>query len=373
MKAFSFVPVNFEDIALKELKEILGKKGNKKKGFILFDFKSYKELVRFCYLTQSSKRVLVLLFDFAFSSKKDFLKKAREKINKLRIPFLDKIKTFRVSSEGFPIVKINEFFGELLSKKMKKEGKRVKVNLNEPDLVFYAHITNKHCYFGIDFSGDLEKRDYRVFNSQNSIKGPLAYCLVRMSDFTQEKVLLDCFCTSGEIPIEAAFFSSKKSVHFANKEKFNFLKFFPSYLEELENLDKKEKKSRTNVYALGSRLLGLAKQNAVIAKVKINFSQRDISWLDTKFKNQEVDCIVSRIIEESKRNKEKDVMKVYKEFFYNANYILNKKGVIVLLLRKTNLLETIAKQYEFKIKEKRKIYLGKAPFFAIVFIKQKKQ
>jgi len=373
MKALSITPLNFEDIALKEIEELLGKKGKKARGLVVFNFSDYKELIRFCYLSQSSRRVLVLLGDFCFSSKDEFLKKAKESLDRIDFGLLKKAKSFRVSYEGNLSFKVNELFGELILKKLEKENKKIKVNLEEPEIIFYVYTIDNHCYFGIDFSGDLEKRDYRVFNSQKSIKGVLAYCLVRLSNFSKDKVLVDCFTSSGEIPIEAALFSVKKSVHFFNKDKFNFLKFVPSALEELENIDREQEDVKTKIYAIDSKFssLKLAKQNAKIAGInkKIRFSRLDVGWLDTKFKKGEVDCIVSRIKEVSKRNREEEVKKLYKEFFYNAEFILNKNGKIVLLLRKIDLLKDIAEEYGFKLEEKREVFLGKARFYVVVFVR----
>jgi len=63
-----------------------------------------------------------------------------------------------------------------------------KVDLENPDLIFYVYIFNERCYLGIDFCGfDLSKRDYKVFSSASDIKGTIAYSLLRIVGYKKKK------------------------------------------------------------------------------------------------------------------------------------------------------------------------------------------
>ena len=72
----------------------------------------------------------------------------------------------------------------------------------------YSIMTRFHndiCTLSIDTSGDsLHKRGYRTESNQAPIKETLAAAMVLLSDWTPERTLVDPFCGSGTILIEAA-------------------------------------------------------------------------------------------------------------------------------------------------------------------------
>ena len=52
--------------------------------------------------------------------------------------------------------------------------------------------------------------------------------------------------------------------------------------------------------------------------------------------------------------------KIYREFFYQAEFVLKKEGTIsLLLLRGFEMLEQEAKTYKFSITNKHPVWLGK--------------
>ncbi len=67
-----------------------------------------------------------------------------------------------------------------------------------------ARFKNDICTISLDSTGDsLHKRGYRTESTEASIKETLAAALVLLSDWTPEKTLIDPFCGSGTILIEA--------------------------------------------------------------------------------------------------------------------------------------------------------------------------
>ena len=379
MKSLAITIPNLEDIAVLEVKEIIGtkkilSKNKKSQNFLgdqkseIFDKKaeivpgavifeaSDKEIAEFCYKSQSPKRILKVIDYFKFSDTP--FKKLKEISEKITKKELYNAKSFKVEAED---IEIKQKIGGFIHDKLK-----IKVDLENPAIVVYVYVCDNFCCIGIDFSGEIDKRDYKIFNCQRSIKGNLAYCLTRLSGFDCKKVLLDCFSGSGEIPIEAALFCMKKSLHFFSKDKFNFLKLGVKY-------DFKEgaKEKSLGIHSIDNSfgLVKLAKQNAKIAGINkaISFSKLDVEWLDTKFGRNSVDCIVSRAPEASKNIAEKEIKKVYKELFYNTDFILAKKGTMVFLLREPELLKKSAEEYKFKVKEEREVFMGKERFRAVVF------
>jgi 23S rRNA G2445 N2-methylase RlmL len=54
-------------------------------------------------------------------------------------------------------------------------SKKKYLKFSHPD-IYYFLLTLKHkFYLGIDMFGDLSKRDYRIFTTRFSLKGPVAY------------------------------------------------------------------------------------------------------------------------------------------------------------------------------------------------------
>jgi hypothetical protein len=67
---------------------------------------------------------------------------------------------------------------------------------------------------------------------------------------------------------------------------------------------------------------------------------------------------------------ERQVEKVYTELFYQAEFILGKKGAVLLLLNETGIAEAAASKYGFALQEKRDIMQGKMRFIAAVFTRK---
>ena len=128
-------------------------------------------------------------------------------------------------------------------------------------------------------------------------------------------------------------------------------------LDKEIKLDKKQ-----NILAYDSQLrnISAAKKNAKIAGIQkqIGFARMDIEWLDTKLNKESVDKIITNppvITEINKKNMEK----LYKEFFYQCNFILKKNGKIVLITKNSESVKNIALKNKFKIEKEVKIEVGK--------------
>ena len=83
---------------------------------------------------------------------------------------------------------------------------------------------------------------------------------------------------------------------------------------------------------------------------------KDQRW---KIKKGQIDKIITNPPALSKNKNPKDVEKLYNEFFYQAEFVLNKKGKIVLITNENSLelLKKAAEKNKFKTKEKREVYL----------------
>ncbi|MBI2650959.1 hypothetical protein HYX01_00625 [Candidatus Woesearchaeota archaeon] len=368
MKGFLITHKGMEDIASLELKEILGRNSEINETCVIFDIKKYDELFKLCYKSQSSIGIYFLLCQFEFDELfNDFEKNINDAdFNK----WLDKNSSFAVKCRKDslmplpPTPEIEKKLGELIINRIeKKHGYKQKVNLENPDISIFAYIKEKKVYVGIDFAGfDLSIRQYNIFKHPAAIKSTIAYCLIRLSEYNKKHALLDCFAGCGTIPLEAALFASSLSINFFNKEKLNFTKFgrFKDYDFKgfFEKIDSEANNDTLKIYNFepSMKYLQYAKKNCKIAGIdkKINFSRMDIEWLDTKFENGKIDKIATAFPLFDK----KDADKIYREFFYQSDFILAKNGVIAISGNK-EMIEKHASKYKFMIAAQRKILSGK--------------
>lgn len=74
---------------------------------------------------------------------------------------------------------------------------------------FRVKFNKNICSIRLDTTGDsLHKRGYRIKSGLAPIEETLAAALIKLSDFSNDKILIDPFCGSGTIPIEAAMIAS---------------------------------------------------------------------------------------------------------------------------------------------------------------------
>lgn len=84
-------------------------------------------------------------------------------------------------------------------------GKRPSIEKSNPDVRIHAFINERYCTFYLNLSGEpLFKRGWRVEKGEAPLKENMAAGLLALSSWTPDQPLLDPFCGSGTIAIEAA-------------------------------------------------------------------------------------------------------------------------------------------------------------------------
>lgn len=367
-----------EKIALLELDEIIKSKGRAEECAVLFDCKDYDELFTFCYKSQSIKRVLLLFGSFNFKNHEELVAKTGECLKKIKLKdWLDKEKTFRVECERigkheFGSQSIEEAIGEIIIKQAKQELKfKPKASMKSPDTGVYVYIKNSKAYLGIDLIGrDLSKRNYRIFTAPGIINANLAYALVRLSSYQpgKKQKFVDVFCKSGVVCIEAALFAANLSVNYYSKD-FAFKKLKPFAKKDWEaffkSIDSKAKLEKLDITGSDPVLRNLeaSKKNAKLAGVDklINFSRIDIEWIDTKKDERSIDIVASRIACPSKHTREAEISKLYKELFYQLEFVVKKKGKLAFLTENTSLLKEMVTK-DFKITAEDELWAGEQKY-----------
>lgn len=141
---------------------------------------------------------------------------------------------------------------------------------------------------GIDTSGDsLHKRGYRKLASKAPITETLAAALIMLTPWNKDRILVDPFCGSGTIPIEAAMiganiapgmnrsFISESWTHIIPK------KLWYSAIEEANDMIREDVELNIQGYDIDGDIVKAARENAKLAGVDhyIHFQQRAVSNL----------------------------------------------------------------------------------------------
>jgi tRNA (guanine6-N2)-methyltransferase len=379
MKALAITHKGLEQVTSLEIDELLKTKTEIKDSCVIFDIKSYEDIALVCYKSQSTKKVIYLIDSFKINSVED-IKKYVEK-NKQEIEqFIDK-KTFAVKTEHLE----NDFDREEICIET-AEPLTSKVDLNNPDVILFVYIYKDECYLGIDFSSDdLSKREYRIYTHFQALRASIAYSMLRIAEYKKEETILDPFCGSATIIIEAALFANNLSQNYYSKDKFLFNKLIKI---DLNKFDKKSKfklsseneKGLQNSKNFGKgKIIGFdselryiigAKKNAKIAGIEksIDFSRVEIEWLETKLQENSIDKIITNPPNLSHKN-EKIIEKLYNEFFYQAEFILKKDGTVTLITKTFDLIRQAAEKNKFKLIKEVDILIGKENHKIMVFEK----
>lgn len=376
MKGLAITHKGFEDICAQEINELTTTKTKILEGCAEFEIKELKDLCLLCYKAQSVNKILYLIDSCNYSKIED-LKKLTQKIDFDQ--WFDKETTFavrckRLDDTDESTQEIEATMGEYVLEK-----KKLKVELKEPNVTFFVYICESKAYFGIDFTAtELNKRQYKIYQHPEALKGTIAYCLYRMSGAQKKDLILDPFCGSGTILIEAALHQTQFPVNHFNKQKFAFMKFkplkevdFDKFFSDIDKQAKDSKKITLHGFDHQLRYVTSSKNNAKIAGIEknINFARADIEWLDTKMEEASVDYIITDPPMPSSMVNPQKIQKTYEEFFYQAEFVLKKDGKTIIITRNPLLIKKVAEQKKFKIQHERQVWSGKQEYEVLVFSK----
>ena len=347
-----------------EINQLLKK--NVKTGKQELIFKSnIEELVKLCYLGRTITKVCVLLHKFY---SKDIIHDLGNELNQVNLgDFSLNGKTFRVNCARKG--EHNFSSSDVCNKVGEHFFKNYKVDLTNPEFIIFVFISGDECTICLDISGiDLSKREYKIFSHAASLNGAIASAFLTYLKITKKEVIVDPFCGSGTIPIEAALILQNKSVHFYSKEKFAFQKLIDMDLAEYDKID--ENKFKLFGYDFLLNCVTSSRKNAKIAGVdkNITLSKVEVEWLDTKLKEGEVDLIITQppILSNMDNNKKESL---FKDFFYQAENILKKSGKICMFLESDELLVFKRK---FIISEEFNVMQGNKKMHVVILNNQKK-
>ncbi len=351
MKCCIITNKGLEEYSSKEIKEILNCETEIKERLVFFET-TKENLVKLAYYGRTFQRAILILEEYEFKD---------NPLEQFKAEIIEDVKeSFTVDGERYGESAINSFemrkkLGFFINQKTKK-----KYDIKNGLTKFYFFIENNYFIFGLDISGfDLSKRDYRIFLSPEEIKPTVAASMLLEAEYSKEKIILDPFCRSGTISIEAAMIALNKSPNHYSKEKFSEK---INFKEEL-----KDEKTEINCIDRDFKHVNAAKKNAKIAGVNkyINFSRQETDDLDLKFDKESLDIIATQTPKFSKKKDIEDLKQTYKTFFKQAELLLKKKGKLVILANN----EIIKEFTKLKLVKEKKVIQGEQESWILSFEK----
>ncbi len=341
MKFLATCNPGLEDISIKEVEELAGRKAKvHHKGAIEFEGKE-DDIYKLNYLSRSLHRVILLLEEGSFEKLEDIYSETKKiDFSSLIYPTQSfAIRPERIGRHNFTSVDIGKVAGQAVIDSYKdSKGVRLKVDLDNPHVIIRVEVRENNFWIGIDTTGEdsLHKRWYRKFSSVAPLKSTIVYCMLRLAEIEKNESLIDPMCGCGTIPIEAFLYLNNIPPN--QQRNFAFTRLFfldkQKFVELIRKCRSQEEKSELKVFGCDIKRSEVEKamNNAKIAEAKINFSQCDATKCNLNYDKIVVDLPYGI------RTKKKDLEKTYNGFFENLKENDWKMLVFITAKERENLI-----------------------------------
>jgi len=246
LKFFATTVIGLEDIAAMEVERLIGSKAEQDVGRILFEGQ-VSDIYMLNLKARTINKLFILLYRSNFESLDEIYKIARNLDYTWMIDPQQSfaVRTERVGVHDFTSMDVSKVIGQaIIDSYMNAAGKRLKVDLDEPDVEVHCLVRNNEFLMGVNTTGvSLHKRRYRVYNHPAALKPTIASAMLKIGGWPQNKRLLDPMCGGATIPIEAAL-EAKGIPPGKWREDFAFLKLKICSREDYEKLKAKETEGR---------------------------------------------------------------------------------------------------------------------------------
>ena len=367
LRFFATTVIGLEDVASKEVESLTGARAELDVGRIAFEG-SLEDVYRLNLKASTINKVFIELCRSTFEGLNDIYRLAKS-LDYTWI--LDAQQTFAIRSErigvhNFTSMDVSRVAGQaVIDSFANATGKRLKVNLDEPDVEIYCLVRNSDFIMGVNTTGvSLHKRGYRVYSHPAALKPTIASAMLRIGGWTQVKSLIDPMCGGATIPIEAALEASGIPPNHLRKD-FAFLKLkicSQKDFEEVraETLAKRKEKGAYAIYAMEkfAKHMQGGIENAKKAgvqeaiKFKIGDATNPRDYPEEKF-----DLIVVNPPYGLRANPKEGIRKLY-ESFLKALKAKSPEATLVIITAASKRFREAAENAGITIIEDRKIWHG---------------
>lgn len=294
---FATASANQNDLVEKEVREAGATEVHISTGGVEFEA-DLETAYRFCMWTRCATRLLVLVYrSNRLESTDDLYEES------LKLPWENWInpeKTFAITetvtdcrwirNSHFAALRFKDAIVERVRGAFNQE--RPNVDRDNPDITFHLHVNRNLVSWYVDFAGrNLAKRGYRTQQTEAVMSEFMAASVLYRSDWyrllVQDKAvtLLDPFCGSSTICIEAALMATNTAPGLINTERFAFFKL-PIHDEKVwqkvfDQAEDVQCPAKCRIFAsdIDEKAIEISKHNARLAGVfsLIDFSVKDFT------------------------------------------------------------------------------------------------
>ena len=315
---FASASANQNDLVEKEARDAGAQDIRTSSGGVEFSA-DLRTAYRFCMWTRSATRLLVLVHRHSIESTDELYE------HSLTLPWENWINpdvSFAITetvtdcrwirNSHFASLRLKDAIVERMRDKF--DGERPDVDRNNPGIVFHLHVNRNLASWYVDFAGrDLSHRGYRTAQTQAVMSEFMAASLLYRSDWYRKlrtsieegaaegPVLLDPFCGSGTICIEAALMATNTAPGLLKQDSFAFLGL-PIHDEELwqETVAEAQAQRRENTcriigWDIDRRAVDISTENARKAGLEgmVEFAVRDFTTVTEADVPASSGCIVT--------------------------------------------------------------------------------
>lgn len=174
---------------------------------------TFTDIPRLNFNLRTCERVMIELTSFKAIEPDELLNNAMNVEIEKFVPIDGEFLITKANQDKNSVLKSSQANQKTVKKafveRMKKVYKTNVLTESRGKYPFRVKFNKNICSIRLDTTGDsLHKRGYRIKSGLAPIEETLAAALIKLSDFNKDKILIDPFCGSGTIPIEAAMIAS---------------------------------------------------------------------------------------------------------------------------------------------------------------------
>jgi len=362
---YATLPPGLEEIAASEIEMLGGKVSEIRGGRGRVFFEGTIDLIPILnYLSRTLERVMILLTVEKFEKLDDIYRIVRRMdfTPWIRAEQSFAIRPLRVGQHDFTSIDVGRVAGQaVIDSYMEAKNVRLRVNLDEPDVIIRVDVIFDEVMVGVDTTGDdgLHKRGYRVYNHPAPLNPAIAASLVKLSGWKGDESLLDPMCGSGTILIEAAM--TARNIPPGKNRDFAFVNVFgEEILEEVRN-SVVENKTMVKLYGVEKfrKHIEGAIKNAESVNVAdtITFMEGDATKLEELFRDP-LDVVITNPPYGLRIGRKGIIEELYNGFLKSLRNITHDKSRIVIITTEDKIMRDAVLSNDYEIVKELNVKYG---------------